>query len=215
MKIAVMGRGGHSKVIQDLITLNGECEIVAYLDDQYKELKRESNLFTGPVSMAKALRDHFEEVKFVIAIGNNAIRKRIAHTTGIPIDQYATLIHPSANISPNAKLGYGTVIMAHTVINSDVFIGNHAIVNTCSVIEHDSRIGHFVHISPNATLTGSVHVGEGAHIGAGATIIPNTDIGAWSVIGAGAAVINAIPPYSTAVGVPAMVKKQTELRALQ
>ena len=85
-----------------------------------------------------------------------------------------------------------------------------AIINTNSIVEHDTKLSDFAHISPNATLTGGVNVDEGTHIGAGATIIPNIHIGKWAVIGAGATVISDIPSYSTAVGVPAKVKKIIE-----
>ena len=37
MKIAMIGKGGHSKVIKDIILSNKEYEIVGYLDDQYED----------------------------------------------------------------------------------------------------------------------------------------------------------------------------------
>ena len=59
-------------------------------------------------------------------------------------------------VSPSAKIGSGTVVMASAVINADAEIGNHVIINTNAVVEHDSKISDFVHISPSATLTGAV-----------------------------------------------------------
>lgn len=215
MKIAIVGQGGHSRVIQELITFEGKYEIVAYLDDKYKELTREKGIFTGPISSAKVIIDMFQEIKFFIAIGHNPIRRLIRNRLKLSAEKYATLVHPSANVSPSAKIGFGTVVMARSVINANSTIGDHSIINTGSVVEHDNRIGNFVHISPNSTLTGSVTINDGAHVGAGATIIPNMDIGEWSIIGAGASVIHSIPPFRTAVGVPAMVKNNPELRALQ
>lgn len=215
MKIAIVGRGGHSRVIQEIISVEGNYQIAAYLDDKYKELERNQGIFTGPVSSAEVIVDLFKEIKFVIAIGNNQTRRAIANKLNLPSEYYATLIHPSAHISPSANIGCGTMVMARTVINPDSRIGDHTIINTGSVIEHDSQVGNFVHISPNSTLTGTVTIGDGAHVGAGATIIPNVRIGEWSVIGAGAAVIHPIPPNSTAVGVPARIKNKPELRALQ
>ncbi|MEK3885899.1 acetyltransferase [Bacillus sp. FSL K6-3431] len=206
MKIAIIGKGGHSKVIQDIISLHSRLKIVAYLDDKYDELSRKEDIFFGPILAAEIINDMFKDVKFIIAIGNNKLRRLIVNQLKLTKESYVTLIHPTATISISAKIGCGSVVMAHTVINADTHIGEHTIINTASVIEHDNQLGDFVHISPNATLTGAVKIEDGAQVGAGATIIPKIKIGKWSVIGAGATVIHSIPPYCTAVGVPAIVK---------
>ncbi len=208
MNIAIIGQGGHSKVIQDLISLNSQFHIVAYLDDKFEELMLMDATFIGPILSAEAIIEVFEDVKFIIAIGNNQTRKSIADKLKLPNGRYMTLVHPTATVSSSAKIGQGTVIMAHSVINADTHIGDHTIINTSSVVEHDNELGSFVHVSPNATLTGAVKIKEGVHVGAGATVIPNVEIGEWAVIGAGATVIHPIPSHCTAVGVPAMVKNK-------
>jgi acetyltransferase EpsM len=208
MNIAIIGQGGHSKVIQDLISLNSQFHIVAYLDDKFEELLMKEDTLIGPIFSAKAIIEIFEDVKFIIAIGNNHTRKSIADKLKLPNECYLTLVHPTATVSNSAKIGRGSVVMAHSVINADTHIGEHTIINTSSVVEHDNHLGSFVHVSPNATLTGAVKIEDGVHIGAGATIIPNVEIGEWAVIGAGATVIQSIPSHCTAVGVPAKVKSK-------
>lgn len=207
MKLAVVGTGGHSKVIQDLVRLNGKNKIIAFLDDKYPSLTFENTVYKGPVDSAKQLVHIHSDLKFVIAIGSNMTRKRIVDRLGFQEALFATLIHPTAWISPSVKIGVGSVVMPLAVINADSNIGNHSIINTGVIIEHDNKISDFVHVSPKATLTGGVKVREGVHIGAGASVIPNLEIGEWSTIGAGATVIKSIPPSSTAVGVPAKVIK--------
>ncbi|MDQ0242571.1 acetyltransferase EpsM [Bacillus fengqiuensis] len=208
MKIAIIGKGGHSKVIEDTILSNKEYEIVGYLDDRYQEVTMIDGMYYGPIMAAQRLISYFEDLKFVIALGNNKVRKSIVGQLGLSDRDYATLIHNKAVISPSATIGSGTVVMASAVINAEAEIGNHAIINTNAVIEHDNKISDFVHISPSATLTGAVTVGEGAHIGAGAVIIPNVHIKEWSVIGAGATVIHDIPANCTAVGTPAKIARK-------
>ncbi|WP_096435070.1 acetyltransferase [Alteribacter populi] len=206
MKIIIIGQGGHSKVIKDMILEKDEFEIVGYLDDVYKELVFNEDFFYGPISSLQEVILYYGAVKIVIAIGDNKVRKMIAERLDLPLAHYATLIHKLAVISPSAELGCGTVVMSNAVVNADTKIGDHTIINTSAVIEHDNSVGSFVHISPNATLTGSVKVEEGVHVGAGAIIIPNIKIGAGSIIGAGATVIKDVPPCCTAVGVPAKYK---------
>jgi acetyltransferase EpsM len=211
MKIVVIGHGGHSKVIVDMILSTGENDIVGFLDDKYDEEGLIAGTFYGPVTSFKGLVAKFPEIKFVIAIGDNKIRQSIVHKLNLSYENYVTVIHKSAIISPTAKIGHGVVIMPNSVINADSKIGHHSIINTGSVIEHDSIAGDFSHVCPGATLTGTVQLGEGAYVGSGSTIIPNRNIGEWTIIGAGATVISDIPAYCTAVGIPAKVKKVNQI----
>ncbi|MFD6509863.1 MULTISPECIES: acetyltransferase [unclassified Bacillus (in: firmicutes)] len=205
MKILIIGRGGHSKVVKDIILSNEGYEIVGYLDDLYTGINIIDNLYFGAIEDAQEIIKNFNDINLVIAIGNNKVRKIIFRRLNQPIDIYATLIHKTAIISPQARVGNGTVIMPNVVVNADTIIGNHTIINTGSIIEHDNIIDDFVHISPHATLTGSITIEEGAHIGASATIIPGVKIGKWSIVGAGSVVINDFPSNCTAVGIPAKV----------
>lgn len=211
MKFVIIGHGGHSKVISDLVLASRENEIVSYLDDKFEELKMRGKAFYGPIGSLKELIKYFNELKIIIAIGNNLTRKMIVQKLNLPEEMYGTLIHTSAVVSPSAKIGNGTVIMPHAVVNADSQIGKHSIINTGSVVEHDCNLGDFVHISPQASMTGGVQIKEGASVGSGATIIPNSIIGEWSVIGAGATVISHIPSHCTAVGTPAKVKNKMEV----
>jgi acetyltransferase EpsM len=207
MKIAIIGQGGHSKVIQDMLRENLEFKIIGFFDDKYKDECIKEGIYFGPIiSVLKLLRNH-PSTKLVIAIGNNKIRKQIVDQLVLPPEQYVSVIHSTAIVSPSVKIGHGTVIMPKAVVNADSLIGDHCIINTNAIVEHDNKLENFIHVSPNATLTGGVNVDEGTHIGAGATIIPNIHIGEWAVVGAGATVVRDIPSYSTAVGVPAKVKK--------
>jgi acetyltransferase EpsM len=206
MKIAIIGQGGHSKVVRDVIKAMGNTEIVCCLDDKFSAEFFYEQIMYGPVNSAKSIAEDFPEVKFFVAIGNNTVRKKIVERLGFPEEFYATLIHSTAQISAESMIGPGSVVMPCAVVNSDALLGAHVIINTCAVVEHDCEIENFVHISPNATLTGNVTVREGAQIGASATIIPGMEIGEWAMVGAGATVIHHIPANSTAVGVPAIVK---------
>ncbi|MDR7000607.1 acetyltransferase [Neobacillus niacini] len=205
MKIAMIGRGGHSKVISEMIRTNENYQIVAYLDDKYENVILMENIFCGPISSINKLLKYDPNIKFIIAIGNNKTRKLIVEKLNLTNEYYVTIIHKSSIISNCSKIGNGTVIMPGSVINADAEIGDHSIINTGAVIEHDCVIGNFTHVCPGATLTGTVNVELGAFVGAGATVIPNIRVGEWATIGAGATVIQNVPSYCTAVGNPAKV----------
>jgi acetyltransferase EpsM len=214
VKVAIIGHGGHGKVVQDLLSCFPEHRLIAILDDQYSTLIEDENLVCAPVSYAKHLTQHFYDIRFIIAVGDNERRKHIFENLNLPNEFYLTLVHPKAFVSLSSTIGDGTVIMANAVVNSGATIGDHVIINSGAIIEHDSKVGQFSHISPNATLTGSVRVEEGVHVGSGANLLPNVRVNEWSKIGAGATVLENIPSYSTAVGVPAKViklKKEKEV----
>ena len=137
---------------------------------------------------------------FVIAIGSNAVRKKIAETYRV---NWVRLIHPSAQIALQTAIGVGTVVMAGAVVNTCDEVGKHCIVNTGAVVEHDNHLEDYVHVSPRAVLGGTVRVGEGTHIGIGAVVRNSIEICSDCVIGAGAVVVKDIQQSGTYIGVPA------------
>lgn len=205
MNIILIGDSGHARVIADNIISSGS-RVIARLDDKYTELLQENDCWYGPSSEVHGLIEK-EDAKVVIAIGSNAIRKKIVERLALRADQYATVIHKEAIVSPSAVIGEGTVVMPGVIVNAAATIGSHVILNTRLVIEHDCIVEDYAHVSPGAMITGGVKIREGVHVGAGATVIPLKEIGQWSVVGAGAVVIDDIEEHSTAVGIPARVIK--------
>lgn len=197
-RLVIIGAGGHGKVIADIALKNGYTDVV-FVDDNAV-----GSCMGFPIVCTNAEIEKLNDGKtdFVIAIGANEIRKRIAERHAL---HWATLVHPSAQIGGNVELGKGTVVMAGAVINACATVGEHCIINTCAVVEHDNHIEDYVHISPNAALGGTVYVGEGAHIGIGATVKNNIKICKNCTIGAGAVVVKSIMEPAAYVGVPAQI----------
>lgn len=205
-QIIIFGAGGHAAVIIDCLKAQIEhgatIEIKGLLDDSGK-----TEWMGYPVLGTTDLADRFHDgqTEFVLAIGSNDVRERLARQYSHL--SYYTVIHPSVTMGTNVTLGVGTVVMPNVVMNANTQVGCHAIINTGAIVEHDNRIGDYVHLSPNATLCGTVTVGDLTHIGAGATVIQGMTIGSRSIIGAGATVITDIPDQVVAVGTPAKVIK--------
>lgn len=194
----LFGAGGHAKVILEILEAEGAA--IGGLFD--------ANLSAGPIwdyAVAEFPGDlDPEQDDLIIAVGHNTSRRDLAQSLDVP---FGTAVHPSAVISPRARIGEGTVVMAGVTINSDAVIGAHSIVNTGAQIDHDCVIGPFTHISPGVTLCGNVEVGEGSHVGAAAVAIPGMRIGSWTTVGAGAVVVRDVPSGVTSVGNPAQVRQ--------
>lgn len=200
-QVVIIGAGGHAKVIADIIVKSGD-RVYGFLDDNLEIgttiANNEQFKIIGKIEKINKLKEN-TNLEFVIAIGDNTVRKNIAENYNV---KYYTAIHPSSIIALDVSIEEGTVVMANAVINTSAKIGRHCIVNTGVIIEHDNIIENYVHVSPNATLCGTVKIGECTHIGANATVKNNTEICNKCIIGAGALVIKNIKERGTYVGVP-------------
>lgn len=196
--VVIIGAGGHAKVIAEIIERSND-KVIGFLDDNIRIGTEILNYkVLGNVDTIENMN---KEYYYIIAIGNNDIRKKIYNK--FKSIKYYTAIDPSAIVSNSAKIGIGTVIMPNSVINSSSSIGKFCIINTSSIVEHDNYIEDFVHISPTATLSGTVKVHELSHIGTGAKIKNNININKKCVIGVGAIVVKDINEEGVYVGIPA------------
>lgn len=200
-QVVIIGAGGHAKVIADIIVKSGD-RVYGFLDDNLEIgttiANNEQFKIIGKIEKINKLKEN-TNLEFVIAIGDNTVRKNIAENYNV---KYYTAIHPSSIIALDVSIEEGTVVMANAVINTSAKIGSHCIVNTGAIVEHDNIIENYVHVSPNATLCGTVKIGECTHIGANATVKNNTKICNKCIIGAGALVVKNINESGTYVGVP-------------
>jgi sugar O-acyltransferase (sialic acid O-acetyltransferase NeuD family) len=130
-------------------------------------------------------------------------RRRIVARLGLPIERYATVVHPSAVLADGCTLGPGSILLASVVATIGVELGAHVVVMPTSVFTHDNAVGSFVTFGAGAKLAGRVTVGDGAYLGAGALVREGCSVGSWSVVGMGAVVLDDVPPGEAWVGNPA------------
>lgn len=195
----IIGAGGHAKVVVDIITASK-----AQIKGIWDENKALQSFLGYPIEGNLERFATLKTADFIIAVGNNKVRKKIAEQLN---RTKALAIHPASAIAVSAILGVGSVLMANTSVNADAVIGEHVIINTNASVDHDCKIADFVHISPQAGLAGNVEVGEGTHIGIGACVIQGIKIGKWATIGAGTVIINDVPDYAIVVGNPGRIIK--------
>ena len=193
--IALIGGGGHAMVVAEAALAQGYT-IVGFLDDDPK---------AGVSILAPHLGllgewESLGETPRIIALGDLGARRAMIEKVSGP---YATVVHPSAIVSPSAELGDGVFVGPLAVVHARARVGAHAILNTASVVEHDCALGTNIHIAPTATLGGSVRIGPDTLVGIGAKAIPGSRVGARSVVGAGSVVLDAVGDDMVVVGVPA------------
>ncbi len=205
-RVAVIGAGGHAKVVLATLQACGYTVAAVFDDDPSKW---GGDLLGVTVQGGVSRLAGVPGVRAVIAVGDNAARAAIAGR--LPSVEWLTLVHPAAHVHPSVHLGPGTVVFAGAVIQPDSRIGAHVIVNTAVSVDHDCCVNDFVHLAPGVHLAGNVTVGRGAFIGIGSVVTPGRRVGDWTTVGAGAAVVTDLPERVTAVGVPArpLIKEKT------
>jgi len=196
--VAVIGAGGHAKVVISTLQASGQT-VGAIFDDDARKWQT-TILGVGVRGPISALMETNYRAA-IITIGNNGVRERVSEQ--LKNLEWLTAIHPQAYVHPSAHIAGGTVIFAGAVIQPDVIIGSHVIVNTGATVDHDCVLGDYVHLAPGAHLAGGVKVGRGSFLGIGAVVTPYRVIGDWATIGAGGVVVKDIADNVTAVGVPA------------
>lgn len=199
-RIAIIGAGGHAKVVASTLLAQGH-KVIGFYDDNSQKWG-ESMLgipIIGPVSdLTSAQCDGA-----IIGVGDNRIRKRLAEQMDL---EWVTVIHPFAWVHPDVLVGVGTIICAGSIVQPGAKIGAHVILNTKASVDHDCVVGDYVHISV-AHLAGAATADEGAFLALGCTVLPGLNIGAWAHLGAGSVATKNIPPGSIAAGSPARVIK--------
>ncbi len=202
MKCVLLGAGGHGRVLLEA-RLPQTFDAILDARPGLREVAGVPVLGGDDLLPALAAQGFSH---FVVGVGSTADTTaranlfRAAVAAGLaPL----AVLHPSAWISPSARLGEGCQVLARAVVNTGAVLSDHVLVNTAAVVEHDCEIGDHVHLASGALLCGGVRVGAGAHIGAGAVIRQGLRLGDGALVGAGAVVVRDVPAGARVAGVPA------------
>ncbi len=208
-KILVIGAGGHSKVIVDILQQNMEYEVIGLIDHPGK-----SGFWGIPVVGSDddllRLRNEMHVDYAFVALGNGQLREKVTQKAMAAGYELVNVVSKDAIISSRARIGSGTVIMPGAVVNADVAIGDSCIVNTNASLDHECQIGDYTHVAPGCALSGKTVIGRQCMLGTGCRVIDGISIGDHTIIGAGAVVIDSFAGNCTVVGVPGkMIKSST------
>jgi len=213
--LIIIGAGGHGSELEAYLPdVAPAVELVGFVDENKGAAPRGDSRILGGFGDLDSLLSQRPDSLFhyITAVGSNDVRRRWVRRLEELRPQNLSpwiLRHPTAIVGADVRIGEGTCLAPGCILTTKVTIGSHCIVNVSASVSHDCVVGDFVNINPGAVVCGNVQIGEGAYIGAGATVIEKVSIGDWAIVGAGAVVIGDIPPFATAVGVPARVIKRS------
>lgn len=198
MNIAVIGAGGHTRSLLNLLQNKfGECQISIFDDGYISEGEK-----IGDYVLVGRLDNIKPDARVIISIGS-VVKRANYFDRFKPQLIFENLIHDLACLEQYVVLGDCNQIFANAYINSFAKIGSNNIINTSAILEHEVSIGDHNHIAVGAVLCGRVNLGSRCFIGAGATVIDKIVIGNDVTVGAGAVVVSDIDQPGVYVGVPA------------
>ena len=204
--LVVIGSSGHAKIVIDILEQMKSYEIVGITTKSpevgnslmgYPFLGTDDLL---PSLLSKGIQHA------AIGVGGfieNQSRKIIWDKLKAMGFKLVTAIHPSAIISPHARIGNGCVIFAGVTINPDVSIGNNVVIATNSSVDHETIIEDHALISAGVTVGGNNTICEGALLAIGSVIVSGKRVGKYSLVAAGAVVVDDVPDGIAVAGIPA------------
>jgi sugar O-acyltransferase (sialic acid O-acetyltransferase NeuD family) len=181
-KIAIIGAGGHGKVVGEIALLN-QYDTLDFFDDRINQIKNFPFKIIGSIELLKKNLKNYDN--FFVAIGDNKTRYDKISWLKKEKSNIVSLIHPKSTVSQFSSIEAGSCVMANAVVNPGTFIKEGVIINTSSSIDHDCLIQDYAHISPNCSLSGNVNVGKFTHLGTGTSVHPGVNIGQNAKTGIG------------------------------
>ena len=140
MRLVILGAGGYGRTVADVAEQLGYDDIIV-LDDAIEG--KGLSTFDQYIS---------DTTVFIPAFGNDEFRMTWIDSIIDEGGRLATLIHPSAYVSPKAQIGQGTVILPGAVINTETKISAGCIINIGALIDHGNVIGDGCHICCGAII---------------------------------------------------------------
>jgi sugar O-acyltransferase (sialic acid O-acetyltransferase NeuD family) len=193
----------NGNAIEALDCLGDEWECVGFVDDG---AAKQGTLSYGIPVFDRQAFSQWPGAKVLAVPGSPlSFQRRRAAIDGLALEdtRFASVVHPSARISANARVGRNTLIMAGVVLTSNAVVGDHCCVLPNTVIHHDAVVGDWTLIGSNVTVAGGTIIGRNCYVGSGASLMNGLRIGEGALIGLGANVLRGVEAGGRVVGNPA------------
>jgi sugar O-acyltransferase (sialic acid O-acetyltransferase NeuD family) len=178
-----------------------EYRLKGFLDDNPHALDR----FNYPADIVGSICEYTAspDELLVCALGAPEVKARVCPLLKERGARFLTLVHPTAVVERNARLGEGVVLAPFVHASCDIELEDFVFLNCHVTCGHDVRVGAYSTLSSYCDLTGGVELGERVFMGSHASVVPGRRVGAGVRIGAGSVVLNHIPAGRRVFGVPA------------
>lgn len=214
-KLVILGGSGIGMIAASIANDLGHYELLGFLNDIEPVGKLIGKFNKIPViGTSNDVHKYLDEEDICIFVAYVGMQKeeevfnKIIRLN-IPLNRFATLIHPTAVIPKGfCKIGNGVLIAPLAQLSPDTILEDNSMMLANSFLGHDSTLRRFAHLASNSVVGANVDVGKAVHVGTNATVIEKVKIGDFSLIGSGAMVLNDVEANSIVVGNPARLLRK-------
>lgn len=203
--LVIVGSGGHGRELLDTVLALNSAQaawnVLGFVDDDPRHPERLERLGLAVLGDVDWLVRN--PCTYALGIGTSSVREALSARLDAAGMEPATLVHPSAHVGPDVRLGQGVVVYDRCTITTNVSIGAHTHLNVGCAVQHDSVVGDFVQFSPGVLVNGDCALGDRVFLGTGAIVTRGNRVGDDAVVGAGAVVLADVVAGTRVVGVPA------------
>lgn len=202
--LVIIGAGGMGRTMFDMahesVGYGTDFDIKGYIDDNTHAL----DAFQNYPPILSSIADYQPQSGdiFICSIGG-ASRRPCMESILQRGGEFLTLIHHTARIGTNVRLGKGCMVGAFTTIAADAHIGDYNFIQSNMIIGHDVVIGDWNRIDSHVMLIGGITVGHDNMIHTSAVINHEVHIGNHTHIGACSFVTRNVEDNWTVFGNPA------------
>ena len=203
-KLIIIGAGGMGRTLfsnaLESVGYGEKFVVKGFIDDNLQALDGFSN-YPPVIGTIKDYEPQADDV-FVSSIGGES-RKQCMEEIISRGGEFMELIHKTARIYTNAKLGKGNFIGAYSVIGNDAVVGDYNMIQSYTVIGHDAKIGSWNRIDTHVTCVGGIVIEDEVNIHTSAIISHNVKVESGAHVGALSFVIRKVKAGTTVMGIPA------------
>ena len=200
------GREVYNAFLRTESYMNKEICVKGFLDDKEDAFDGISDDLPPIIGSVENYIINPDDV-FICALGDSTWRKHYVEIISKKGGRFINIIHPSAYVSPQAKIGVGCFISSFTSVSPNSTIGNHVMIQAYDTISHDTIIGDYASIESYVFLGGYSKVGEMTTMHTKSSIIPHKSVGKSCVVGFGSVVMRSFKDEVHVFGNPARVLK--------
>ena len=202
--LIIIGAGGMGRTLYDIaresIGFGEDFLIKGFIDDNIEALDEFENY--PPILGRISEYIPAEKDVFTFSIGGDSRRKCIESLIERGAE-FINIIHKTARIGTNVKLGVGNIIAAFTTLGADCKVGDYNLIQSYTVIGHDAQIGDFNRIDTHVTCVGGIKIKNETTIHTSAVINHKVVVEDKAKVGACSFVIRKVKEGQTVFGVPA------------
>ena len=178
--LLILGAGQYGTFAKEIAEAMDCFANIAFLDDSYEpstsssahtrhpEERSDEGSSPALIGSTRDLEKFADKFHYAfVAIGNPDVRRRLVELVLANGMDLATVVHPTAYISPSAQLQKGVCVEPNATVQMAASVGLATFVASGAIVRHNAKVGDFCHIDCNAVVESVANVPASTYISCG------------------------------------------------